>query len=93
MRFLMKFPVPTPIDNPPVGLSDIEQKLSALLARIGALATYPSAVSGSHYYYVLVDVEPERMTEIARPIFQLLGVRPEFLPEIVPESYYGLRGY
>jgi hypothetical protein len=41
----------------------------------------------------LVDVEPERMTEIARPIFQLLGVRPEFLPEIVPESYYGLRGY
>jgi len=34
---------------------------------------------------------------LARPyaeaVFRLMGVKPEFLPEIVPQPYYGLRNY
>jgi hypothetical protein len=93
MRFLMKILLPTSADNLFAATPDIEQKLSALFARIGALATYPTTVDASRCYYVLVDVEPECLTATAEPVFQLLGVKPEFLPEVLPKPYYGHSGY
>jgi hypothetical protein len=42
---------------------------------------------------VLVDVAPSQITPIAESVFRLVGVKPEFLPEIVPPPYYGLRSY
>ncbi len=63
----------------------------ALLHNIGALGSYPR--EEGRLQHVLIDVEPARITPIAEAVFRLVGVKPEFLPEIVPPSYYGLRNY
>ena len=39
--------------------------------------------------YVLLDTDPGQITPIAEAVFRLVGVKPEFLPEIVPPPYYG----
>ena len=62
-----------------------------LLKSIGALATRPR--EEGRIQQVLLDIEPRQITPIAEQVFRLVGVKPEFLPEIVPPPYYGLRNY
>ena len=70
---------------------DFEMQWRALLKRIGALASYPR--EQGRLQFVLVEADPSQITPIAEAVFRLVGVKPEFLPEIVPQPYYGWRGY
>ena len=70
---------------------DLEARWRALLKRIGALAAYPR--DEGRMQYVLLDADPGQLTPIAESVFRLVGVKPEFLPEIVPQPYYGWRSY
>lgn len=90
MRFLMKIPIPEDVtaDN-----LQFEENLKLLISSIGALATYSNTIEGRRLEYVLVDIAPAQITATAEPVFRLLGVKPEFLPEIVPQPYYGRSGY
>jgi len=74
-----------------LGAPDFEAQWRALLKRIGALATYPR--EQGRIQHVLVEADPSQITPIAEAVFRLMGVKPEFLPEIVPQPYYGLRNY
>ncbi len=93
MRFLIKIVLPTAAENPLVGEPDFESRLNALFRRIGALANYPGSQDGRRIEYVLVEVDPGQITPTAEPLFRFLGVKPEFLPEMVPSPYYGRSGY
>jgi hypothetical protein len=86
MRLLMKVVLPPAVPAAP----DFEVQWRALLKRIGALAHYPK--EQGRLQYVLLDPDPSQITPIAEAVFRLVGVRPEFLPEIVPPPYYGWRG-
>ena len=70
---------------------DFEAQWQSLLKRIGALADYPR--EEGRIRFVLVEAAPHQITPIAEAVFRLVGVKPEFLPEIVPPPYYGLRNY
>jgi hypothetical protein len=87
MRLLMWVVLPPAILAAP----DFEAQWRALLKRIGALAAYPK--EEGRMQYVLIEVDPSQITPIAEAVFRLVGVKPEFLPEIVPQPYYGWRGY
>ena len=69
--------------------SDFEAQWQTLLKRIGALAAYPK--EQGRLQYVLIQADPKQITPIAEAVFRFVGVKPEFLPEIVPPPYYGLR--
>jgi len=90
MRFLMKISIP---ETAAAGGPQFEERLKSLFSSIGALASYSNTVEGRRLDYVLVDIEPARITATAEPVFRLLGVKPEFLPEVVPQPYYGRTGY
>ena len=77
--------------NPVLSGPDFEAQWRALLKRIGALAAH--AREQGRVQYVLVDPDPSQITPIAEAVFRLVGVKPEFLPEIAPKPYYGLRNY
>jgi len=89
----MKIPLPTPAENPMASAPDFGEQLAGLFARVRAHATYSSVTEGRRYQYVLIEVEPESMTTAAEQVFRLLGVKPEFLPEVSPKPYYGRVGY
>ena len=91
MRLLMRIVIPAETANPFQGAPDFEMQWRALLKRIGALATYPK--EQGRIQHVLIDADPGQITPIAEAVFRLVGVKPEFLPEIAPKPYYGLRGY
>lgn len=91
MRLLMKVVLPAASENLVLAAPDFETQWRALLKRIGALAVYPK--EQGRVQYVLVDADPSQITPIAEAVFRLAGVKPEFLPEIVPQPYYGLRSY
>lgn len=91
MRLLMRIVIPAATANPFLAAPDFEAQWQALLKRIGALATYPR--EQGRIQHVLVEADPNRITPIAEAVFRLVGVKPEFLPEIAPPPYYGLRGY
>ena len=83
--------VALPAATPILAAPDFEAQWGALLKRIGALASYPR--EQGRIQHVLVEADPSEITPIAEAVFRLVGVKPEFLPEIVPPPYYGLRGY
>jgi len=91
MRLLIHIVLPVAATNPALAKQDFDAQWRALLKRIGALAVYPREQERS--WYVLVDIDPAQITPIGEAVFRLLGVKPEFLPEIVPQPYYGLRNY
>lgn len=93
MRFLMKIPIPTAEENPLAGSPEFDDMLKRLLLQIGTKATYSQVISNRRYVYSLIDVEIEQITPTAEPVFRLLGVKPEFLPEVAPKPYYGRTGY
>ena len=87
MRLLMKVVLPAEIPAAP----EFEPQWRALLKRIGALAHYPK--EQGRLQYVLLDPSPAQITPIAESVFRMVGVKPEFLQEIVPPPYYGRRSY
>jgi hypothetical protein len=87
----MRIALPPTMENPFQGAPDFEAQWRALLQQIGALASYPR--EQGRLQQVLIDAPPNRITPIAEAVFRLAGVKPEFLPEIVPPPYYGLRNY
>ena len=91
MRLLMRIVIPAATGNPFLIAPDFEAQWQALLKRIGALASYPR--EQGRIQHVLVQADPSQITPIAEAVFRLVGVKPEFLPEIVPKPYYGLRNY
>ena len=90
MRMLIRIALPAATANA-LTAPDLEAQWRALLKRIGALAAHPR--EEGRLQYVLIDVDPRQITPIAEAVFRLVGVKPEFLPEIVPTPYYGLRNY
>ena len=44
-------------------------------------------------HFVMLDIEPGQITPIAEAVFRLAGVKPDFLPQIAPPPYYGVRNY
>jgi hypothetical protein len=91
MRLLMRVTLPAATANSILAAPDFEPQWRALLKRIGALATYPR--EQGRIQHVLVETDPSQITPIAEAVFRLVGVKPEFLPEIVPPPYYGVRNY
>jgi hypothetical protein len=91
MRLLMKVVLPAATVDTVLAAPDFEAQWRVLLKRIGALATYPR--EQGRIQHVLVEADPSQITPIAEAVFRLMGVKPEFLPEIVPQPYYGLRNY
>jgi hypothetical protein len=91
MRLLMRVVLPAETANLILGAPDFEAQWRALLKRIGALACYPR--EQGRIQHVLVEADLRQITPIAEAVFRLTGVKPEFLPEIVPPPYYGWRGY
>lgn len=89
MRLLMRVVLPAAPENPLP--QDFEAQWRALLKRIGALAAH--ARENGRAQYVLIDPDPSQITPIAEAVFRLVGVKSEFLPEIAPPPYYGLRNY
>lgn len=89
MRLLIR--VVLPANSPVLAAPDFESQWKALLRRIGALAAYPK--EQGRLQYVLIEAEPGQITPIAETVFRFMGVKPEFLPEIAPQPYYGLRSY
>lgn len=89
MRFLVKIPVPTAAENPVVRNPGFDDMLRALYLELRAQATYSTPRNGSRVDYILIDVEPADMAAIARPIFELLQVKVEFLPEVTPQKSFG----
>jgi len=87
MKMLVRVVIPPEVLAAPDSLV----QWRALLKSIGALASYPR--EEGRLQHVLVDVAPSQITPIAEAVFRLVGVKPEFLPEIVPPPYYGLRSY
>ena len=87
MKMLVRVVIPPEVLAAPDSLV----QWRALLKSIGALASYPR--EEGRLQHVLVDVAPSQITPIAESVFRLVGVKPEFLPEIVPPPYYGLRSY
>jgi hypothetical protein len=90
MRLLMRVVLPAETANLVLGAPDFEAQWRALLKRIGALASYPR--EQGRIQHVLVEADLRQITPIAEAVFRLMGVKPEFLPEIVPPPYYGWRG-
>ena len=91
MKMLMRIVLAAPPANSALAAPDFEAQWRALLKRIGALGAYPR--EQGRIQYVLIDVDPSQITPIAEAVFRLMGVKPDFLPEIVPQPYYGLRNY
>ena len=87
----MRIVLPAATANAVLDAPDFKAQWQALLKRIGALGTYPR--DEGRIQHVLVDIDPGQITPIAEAVFRLVGVKPEFLPEIVPPPYYGLRNY
>jgi len=87
----MRVVIPAETPNPFLAAPEFEAQWRALLKRIGALATYPR--EQGRLQHVLIQADPGQITPIAEQVFRLVGVKPEFLPEIAPPPYYGVRNY
>ena len=87
----MRVVFPAEAENPVWAAPDFEVRWRALLKRMGALASYPR--EQGRIQHVLIDTDPGQITPIAEAVFRLGGVKPEFLPEIAPPPYNGLRHY
>jgi hypothetical protein len=90
MRLLMRVILPAATASA-LAAPELGAQWRDLLKRVGALAAYPREEGRTQY--VLIDANPSQITPIAEAVFRLVGVKPEFLPEIVPQPYYGLRNY
>jgi hypothetical protein len=88
MRLLMRVTLPA---DPTLVPADFPTQWQALLKRIGALSA--DAREQGRLQFVLLDIEPAQITPIAEAVFRLAGAKPDFLPQIAPPPYYGVRNY
>ena len=87
MRLLMKVVLPDGTSRP----RRISRRNGARCSN--ASARWPTIrKEQGRLQHVLLDPDPSQITPIAEAVFRLVGVKPEFLPEIVPPPYYGWRG-
>ena len=86
MRMIMRVTLPATAPAP-----DFPAQWQALLKRIGALSA--DAREQGRLHFVMLDIEPGQITPIAESVFRLAGVKPDFLPQIAPPPYYGVRNY
>ena len=93
IRFLMKIVIPTPVENPSAADANFNGMLQDMFRQLGALAAYARMEDGRRVEYVLLALEPAQITPAAERVFRLLQAKPEFLPEVVPQPYYGRSGY
>ena len=70
---------------------DFQPQWQALLQRIGALSA--NAREQGRLHFVLLDIEPERITPIAEAVFHLTNAKPDFLPQMVQQPQYGVKNY
>lgn len=85
----MRVTLPPATENPALSAPDFPMKWQAMLRQIGALNA--DAREGGRLHFVLLDIPPARITPVAEAVFRLAGVKPDFLPQIVPPPYYGVR--
>lgn len=94
MRLLMKIAIPTRAESVVVSDPEFNEKLRSLFLELQAVATYSTVLDGRRFDYALVDLpDVSQITAVAEPVFRFLKVKPEFLPEVIPEPYYGRIGY
>jgi len=86
MKMLMRVVIPAEVLAAPGSAGQWQ----ALLKSIGALASQPR--EQGRLQQVLLDIEPHQITPVAEAVFRLVGVKPEFLPQIAPPPYYGVGG-
>jgi len=93
MRLLMKIPVPPPADNR-IGAEPLfKEKLKSLFSAIGALAGHSNNTGGRRLEYVSEDIRPAQIPATAQQVFQFLRVKPESLPEVIPQPPTARMGY
>ncbi len=85
MKLIMRVALPVTTQIP----ADFQAQWPALLKRIGALSA--DAREQGRLHFVMLDIEPDQITPIAEAVFRLAGVKPDFLPQIAPQPYYGVR--
>ena len=94
MRFLMKVAIPTAAENAAVSDPKFNEELRGLFLKLGAEASYSNTLDGQRFDYALIDIpDVTQITAVAEPVFRFLKVKPEFLPEVAPQPYYGRIGY
>jgi hypothetical protein len=89
MRLIMRVCLPSATENTALSAPDFELKWQLMLKRIGALSV--DAREQGRMHFVLLDIAPAQITPAAEAVFRLTGVKPDFLPQIVPPPYFGVR--
>jgi len=91
MRLIMRVALPPATENPALAAPDFSLKWQLMLKQVGALNA--DVREQGRLHFVLLDIDPVQITPTAEAVFRLAGVKPDFLPQIVPQPYYGVRNY
>lgn len=92
MRVLMKIPIPGKIESPLRRDSGFDARWKSLLVGLGALSVHSNDRDIDRIDYAVFEIgDLALMFELARKVHEWLGVKPEFLPEVIPKSYFGHR--
>jgi hypothetical protein len=90
MRVLMKIDMPGKEECPLRQDSGFETKWKDLLASLGAQSVISNDPGGDRVDYAVFDIKDLAvMFDLAQAVHEWLGVKPEFLPEVTPKSYFG----
>jgi len=89
MKLIMRLALPAATQHAALAAPDFQAQWPDLLKRIGALNA--DVREQGRLHFVMLDIEPGQITPIAEAVFRLAGVKPDFLPQIVPQPYFGVR--
>jgi len=91
MRFLIKIELPAESENPVAGKPDFENDLTHLYLALGAQSAYSDTdAAGRRTDAIVVEIDDVReLKPKAKMIFDLLKVRPTFLPETTIKDHFG----
>jgi hypothetical protein len=90
VRILMKIRVPDDSGSALRQDSDFDAKWKTLLAGLGALSVHSNAMPDGRFDYAVFDIKDlAALSDLAKTVHGRLGVKVEFLPEVVPKSYFG----
>jgi hypothetical protein len=86
----MKIPIPAKGENRLRLDSDFDTKWKNLLVSLGAQTVISNDLNNDRIDYAVFEIKDLiNMIELARTVHEWLGVKPEFLPEAIPKSYFG----